>query len=1462
MEISLVEVERMSSRTRIKLIASHCSPEQVCREWAPMAQDRSPSGGLIWNDIEVTWEDRDIDFYVIVNHPWPGEYYDPARTIIFQMEPWCAEEHQTWGVKTWGEWSMPDPARFLQVRAHRTHPNVAFWQMQATYQQLATRPIAKSRVLAAICSPKYFDPGHILRVDFLKFIERKNDDVVRVDLYAYDNPLGFTSWVGPIPPEGKEAALLPYKYFFTAENNSEHNFITEKLWEPLLSETLCFYWGCPNVADWVDRRAFIALDLDDFEAAFQKMKRAILANEWEKRLDVIRREKRKVLDHYQFFPTLERILHHEMRLPLHPSDSEVAYHKYFSDALGEQIKTAAFIHSFTKNGDITILTELLDSLDTSGLLDRLDRLYVVNCGDPIALSGKYDRHAGRIRLINYSRDASRAEAPTLTLIRQFAQFHDQARILYLHTKGASHPQPTLQTADWRRLMLHFVVEHHEQALAALAGADAVGCNLTLAPRRHFSGNFWWAKASYLAGLAPVPDGDRHEAEWWVLSGQAARAESLHDSGVDHHHEFYGRAAYAGEASRPSSDADQPLPAAAGRASICLVMIARNEATIIGEGLASALPFIADYVVVDTGSSDGTQEAVRRFFARHGVPGQVVDRPWRDFGSNRSEALALAREISTSDYLWMMDADDVMEGKPDLGNLTAGAYHLRFGPDFEYWRLQLFRRDLPWKYVGVLHEYPACDQPAEQGRIEGDYRMLSRRLGSRNRDPDKYQHDAAILEAALARDPENTRHAFYLAQSLFDAKQYERALAAYGRRIAMGGWQEEVFYSRYRSAMCLEWLGRPAAEAREAYEECFREHPHRAEPLVRAAALARKNEDFFDAYVLAKRAAQVAKPAGGLFVQTADYDYRAQDEQAIAAYYCDFPQEAFDLATDLLDHRDLPDSARARIEANRDYAVPRLKDDFLRYDADLVARIAARQPRANPRVTLSITSCRRLPLFIGTVSSFLNACTDIDLVDRFICVDDGSSESDRAEMQRRFPFFEFIWKGPADKGHVRSMNLIREAVRTPWLIHLEDDWQFFARRPYIGEALEIFEENPEIGQVLFNRNYAETLDDRDIGGGVPKRSDGHGYRYLIHEYYPPKSDAHRAFTERHPGRTSAWWPHFSFRPSMVRTSVFAQVGRFDESVRHFEHDYARRFFDAGLRAAFFDGVYALHTGRLTSQRDDPTRANAYELNGQAQFNGKAVESIFAAGGDDPAAGTRRGHKLARQLGARVINLDRRPDRLQAFQQRLLQATEPDLASRVERFAAIDGRDLSLTAELQHLFRGNDFSFRRAVVATALSHMGVWRQLAESTAPAFLILEDDVAFCPGFEGQLVEICGELTREYPAFDVVLLGYFDWRPQSQDDFATGFRPARLQPFDDARYLGGTFGYLLSRRGAEKLIAIAERDGIQNGIDRFVHRKAGELEILVTSPKIVEANLVVPGSGVDSDIQNDFTSLPRESAN
>jgi hypothetical protein len=92
------------------------------------------------------------------------------------------------------------------------------------------------------------------------------------------------------------------------ENNAESNFVTEKLWEPLLCECLCFYWGCPNVQDILDSKAYILLDMNDFEASYQLIQNSIVNNEWEKRIDSIRKEKQTILEKYTLFPILERML--------------------------------------------------------------------------------------------------------------------------------------------------------------------------------------------------------------------------------------------------------------------------------------------------------------------------------------------------------------------------------------------------------------------------------------------------------------------------------------------------------------------------------------------------------------------------------------------------------------------------------------------------------------------------------------------------------------------------------------------------------------------------------------------------------------------------------------------------------------------------------------------------------------------------------------------------------------------------------------------------------------------------------------------------------------------------------------------------------------------------------------------------------------------------------------------------
>ena len=286
------------------------------------------SENYTWNNLEFVWnDDGRIDYYVIINKPRPNQYFIAEKTIVFQMEPWVADPKCNWGAKTWGSWAVPNEKRFLKVIGRKTTDaakeyNNASWQLELTYSQLSAMKcdvLAKEDAVACICSSKYNDPGHVHRIDFLNFVETKQRESVidESDLKELHIPLAifsqsnfgkFQGYQGPLPMAKKSQGYVPFKYYFMCENNYEVNYVTEKLWEPILCECLCFYYGCPNVADYLDERAYVQLDMEDFAASYAIMQRAIKEDWWSQRIEYIRAEKHRILNEMQFCPRLEKII--------------------------------------------------------------------------------------------------------------------------------------------------------------------------------------------------------------------------------------------------------------------------------------------------------------------------------------------------------------------------------------------------------------------------------------------------------------------------------------------------------------------------------------------------------------------------------------------------------------------------------------------------------------------------------------------------------------------------------------------------------------------------------------------------------------------------------------------------------------------------------------------------------------------------------------------------------------------------------------------------------------------------------------------------------------------------------------------------------------------------------------------------------------------------------------------------
>jgi FkbM family methyltransferase len=515
------------------LILSNWSPSWKTKEefskYDPYIEENRYFKFVSTEDIQQSGEEP--DYYLICNFPIPLETpFIPKKTIVMQLEPW----HFT--IRQWGPWARPDPLLFLDVRTSDTYMNGMHWHISKTHKELLTEPpVKKTKILSTIMSSKYFDPGHIFRIDFIKYLE-END--VSIDVWGHDNNFKFRDYKGPHPKDNKNCGILPYKYYFHAENNYEYNFITEKVWDSVMAECLCFYCGCPNISDYVDSSCYILLDprREKFQENLEIVKKAIENNEWEKRIDSIRKEKIRLLNSHSTFKAIEETIKRDREPPVY-----------------------IIMYCYTIGRGEEILKEQLKRIKNTQLYARVKKIFIFCAGSKILNFSLITNR--KIVAEHLLLNPLNVEQLVMRRIHSL-ELEEDARILYVHTYGVYHSiteddikeasHIELPRADkkkfkiataWRKYMEVMLIDHYSECLEKLKEPeveqesfvtyDAVGTDLvsTTTSPRHYYGNFWWMKMRCFNENIPKLD-KSISVEDWTISDPKIKAYNIFSSGKE------------------------------------------------------------------------------------------------------------------------------------------------------------------------------------------------------------------------------------------------------------------------------------------------------------------------------------------------------------------------------------------------------------------------------------------------------------------------------------------------------------------------------------------------------------------------------------------------------------------------------------------------------------------------------------------------------------------------------------------------------------------------------------------------------------------------------------------------------------------------------------------------------------------------------------------------------------------
>lgn len=246
---------------------------------------------IFWKNLEIT-NSNSFDYLVVLTRPSDYSILNQLRSeqvILFLTEPFVSNNVDHNLIKEYNEYNL----EYFFTPTWNKISNLQFDQVWGK------KLIKKTKLFSSVCSELYSEnpdfPGYYNRLRFIHYFDNCTENTM--DLYGRKYTGKFFNKIYNYKGEilNKYDALIKYKYHFSAENSNLPGYFTEKIVDPILSECLCFYSGCPDISNILNEDSYVQLDLEDPEKSFWTVCNAINDNLYEKKIDSIRSTKIRLL---------------------------------------------------------------------------------------------------------------------------------------------------------------------------------------------------------------------------------------------------------------------------------------------------------------------------------------------------------------------------------------------------------------------------------------------------------------------------------------------------------------------------------------------------------------------------------------------------------------------------------------------------------------------------------------------------------------------------------------------------------------------------------------------------------------------------------------------------------------------------------------------------------------------------------------------------------------------------------------------------------------------------------------------------------------------------------------------------------------------------------------------------------------------------------------------------------------